>query len=188
MSLGGKFSLIFKYMFSSFLSIEMFIFSLLLVFILIFNIKRKNKLVNIAAVGVYLGFLIGIMISYHSYVKASIDGFVKALMNYIYFPSTLVYFFIALFVTGLMLGTVFSKKITNFKRVVNYLFFGVLYFFFMSFVVVAAYDGVDLINTVDLYKNEVILSLVQVSNLIFVVWILFTLFYRLFNFYKKKFD
>ena len=58
----------------------------------------------------------------------------------------------------------------------------------MSFVAVAAYDGIDLANTVELYKNEVVLSLVQISNLILVVWIIFTLFYKLYIFFKRKYD
>lgn len=188
MSLLEKLILVIKYMFSSFLSIEMFIFSLLLLCILIFNIKRKSIVVNLAAIGIYLGFLIGVMISYHTYIKACIDAFFKSVMSYIYFPSTLAYFFIILFVTVMLLRTVFSKNITTFKKVVNYVFFSILYFFFMSFVAVATYDGVDLANTVELYKNEVVLSLVQISNLVLVIWIIFSIFYKLFCYFREKYD
>ena len=52
----------------------------------------------------------------------------------------------------------------------------------------ASYSGVDLINVVDLYKNEVILSIVQISNLLLLVWLIFTLFYELYKYFKKKFD
>ena len=41
MSLLDKFEILFKYMFSSFLSIGMFVLSLLLLVILLFNIKLK---------------------------------------------------------------------------------------------------------------------------------------------------
>ena len=88
LSLFGKFETIFKYIFSSFLSIEMFILSLLLFLILIINLKRNNHLVQMIAIGIYIGFVIGILISYSNYVKTCVDSFVKAIMNYIYFPST----------------------------------------------------------------------------------------------------
>lgn len=188
MSLLEKIMLIIKYLFSSFLSIEMFIFSLLLLCILIFNIKRKSIIVNVAAIGIYLGFLGGVIISYHTYVKACIDAFFKSVMSYIYFPSTLAYFFIILFVTIMLLKTVFSKNMPSFKKIINYVFFSIIYLFFMSFVAVAAYDGVDLSNTVGLYKNEVILSLVQISNLILVLWVVISGFYRLFCYFRKKYD
>ncbi len=188
LSLIGKIAVLFKYIFSSFLAIEMFIISLLLFLILLFNLKRKNRIVQIIAVGIYIGFLVGIMISYSDYTRVCLDSFIKAIMNYIYFPSTIVYFFIIVFVTAILLKTVFSNKMTIFKKAVNYFFFSILYFLFMSFMALASYSGVDLINVVDLYKNEVILSIVQISNLLLVVWLIFTLFYELYKYFKRKFD
>ena len=188
LSLLGKIGTIFHYIFSSFLSIEMFILSLLLFVILVVNLKRNNRLVQMIAIGVYMGFVIGIFISYTTYVQSCIDSFVKAIMNYIYFPSTIAYFFIILFVTIMILNTLFKKNISFFKKVFNYLFFSILYFFFMSFIALAAYDGADLLDLSVLYQNDTILSLVQVSNFILLIWLLYTGFYWLFIYFKKKYD
>lgn len=188
LSLFEKIGIIFKYIFSSFLSIEMFISSLLLFCILLFNLKRKNQMVQTIAIVVYIGFLIGVMISYSTYVQSCIDAFIKSFLNYVYFPSTVVYFFIIVFVTVMLLVTVFSEKMSVVEKMVNYLIFSVLYFFFMAFIVLSASLEVDLLNVVDLYKNETILSFVQVSNLILVLWFIYTFFYKLYFYYKKKYD
>lgn len=188
LSLIEKFGVIFKYIFSSFLSIEMFVLSLLLFIILIVNLKKDNELIQMIAIGIYIGFIIGILISYNTYVTTCIHSFVKAIMNYIYFPSTIVYFFIIIFVTVMILYTLFSKKLTVFKKIINYTFFSILYFFFMAFVALAAYDSVDLVEVSVLYQNVTILSLVQISNLILLIWLLFTGFYHLFKFFKRKYD
>ena len=135
-----------------------------------------------------MGFVIGIFVTYTSYVRTSINSFVKGIMNYIYFPSTIVYFFIMLFVSIMLIYTLFSKKLTYVKKVINYAFFSLLFFFFMSFLSLSAVDGVDLINVTKLYQNDTILSLVQISNLLLVVWFIITGFYHLYQFYKKKFD
>jgi len=188
LSLFGKLGIIFKYIFSSFFSIEMFILSLLLFFILIVNLRRNNKIIQIVAIGIFIGFVVGILISYSTYVKTCVDSFVKCIMNYVYFPSTIVYFFRIIFVTCLILYTLFNKNMTLFKKTVNYLFFSVLYFFFMSFVALAAYDNVDLVDISKLYQNETILSLVQISNFILVIWLLFTGFYYLYKYFRKRYD
>ena len=188
LSLFGKLGTIFKYIFSSFLSIEMFLLSLLLFLILIVNLKRNNYMIQMIAIGVYIGFVIGIFISYTTYVKTCVDSFTKAVMNYVYFPSTIVYFFIMVFVTIMILYTLFSKKLTQFKKIINYLFFSILYFFFMSFIALATYDGVDLVDTSKLYQNDTILSLVQVSNFILLIWLIYTGFYALYRYYIKKYD
>ena len=188
LSLIGKIGVIIHYIFSSFLSIEIFIISLLLLVILLVNIKKKNILVQIATIGIFLGFVLGMFISYTSYVQNSFNSFVKGIMNYIYFPSTIVYFFIMVFVTCALLYSVFSKKMFALKKIINYIVFCILYFFFMSFLSLAAYNAFDLMDFTALYSNDVILSLVQVSNLLLFFWFIFTCFYHLYYYYKKKFD
>jgi len=188
LSLFEKFSLVFKYLFSSFFSIEMFILTLLLFVILVFNLKKDNRIIQMITVGVYIGFIIGIFISYTTYVRTCIDSFVKAILNYIYFPSTIVYFFIIVFGTFIMISTLFNKKIGKVKKIINFGTFSVIYFFFMSFIALATYDMVDLMDISKLYQNDIILSLVQISNLILVIWIIYTGFYHLYLFFKTKFD
>lgn len=188
LSLIEKLGVIFKYTFSSFLSIEMFIFSLLLFCILVYSVRANNHFIQMISIGIYIGFVIGIIISYTSYVQTSFNSFTKAILNYIYFPSTVAYFFIIVFVTILILYTLFSKNITNIKKIFNYLFFSIMYFFFMTFMALSAFDGVDLMETTELYKNDTILSIVQISNLLLVIWLVVTGFYYLYRYFKKRFD
>ena len=188
LSLMEKFKIIFHYTFSSFLSIEMFILSLLLFFVFIINLKRKNMIVQLSAIGIYLGFVIGILISYTSYVQTCVHSFMKLLANYIYFPSTIVYFFMMSCVSIMIIWTLYSKKLTILKKIVNYFFFSIFTFFFMSFIALATYDAVDLLDITTLYQNNIILALVQMSNFILLIWLLFTGFYWLFKYFKKKFD
>ena len=187
-SLIDKIGLVFQYVFSSFLSIEMFLFGLLLFCLLLFNIKRKSKIVSVATVSIYLGFFIGVVVSYSDYVRLCIDSFIKGIMNYIYFPSTIAYFFIILFVIFALVRTVFCKKITIFKRVFNYVFFGIIFFLFMSFITIATTNGLQLVDITTLYQNDTVLALIQLSNLLLLVWGVFTVFYQLFQYFKRKYD
>lgn len=58
----------------------------------------------------------------------------------------------------------------------------------MSFLSLAAYNGYDLMDMTALYSNDQILSMVQVSNLLLFVWLLFTGFYHLYFYFHNKFD
>lgn len=188
LSIMEKLNMVFKYIFSSFLSIEMLIITLLLFIILVINIKRKNYLIQIISISIYLGFVIGVFISYTSYVQTCIDSFVKQILNYIYFPSTIIYFFIMIFVTIIIIYTLFSKRLSIPKKIFNYLIFSLLYFFFVSFLSLCSYDMVDMMDTAKLYENNIILSIVQLSNFILLIWIIITGFYHLYGYYKKRFD
>lgn len=188
LSIIEKMKMISKYVFSSFLSVEMLIITILLFAILVINIKRKNNIIQIISISVYLGFVIGIFISYTAYVQTCIDSFVKQIMNYIYFPSTIIYFFIMIFVTVMILYTLFSKKISIPKKIFNYFIFSILFFFFVSFLSLCSYEMLDMMDTAKLYENNVILSIVQLSNFILLIWLIITGFYNLFLYFKKKFD
>ena len=59
---------IFKYTFSSFLSIELLLVSALLFVILIINLERKQKIITYIAIAIYIGILLGFMIAYNTYV------------------------------------------------------------------------------------------------------------------------
>lgn len=187
-SLIEKILIIIKHIFSSYITIELFIFSILLYLILLINIKRKNKIVNIGFIGIYIGLFLGVFVSYTSYVKLSIKSFIKFIMNYLYFPSPLVYFFIILFVSISLIMTIFSKKITKFKRIFNYTIFNIIYLLFILFITLSAQSGINLNNIKQLYTNDIILSLIQVSNYIIIFYLLFTMFYNLYIFFKEKFD
>ena len=62
LSLLEKIGVIFKYTFSSFLSIELFVLSLLVFLVLYINIKRKNQIIQLSSFVLYIGFIIGVFI------------------------------------------------------------------------------------------------------------------------------
>lgn len=188
MNLFEKILTVFKYMFSSFLSIELFILCLLLFLLLVFNLKYKNKYVNIILVVVYISFIGMILVTASSYVIYSMDHLIKRIMNYIYFPSTAIYFFIMIFSIFSILYSMFSNSISKFKKVFNYFVFTFMMLFYMQFISICFYNKVDLSDLVSLYSNRTILSIVQISNLLLFGWALFTFFYKIYLFFKKHYD
>ncbi|MBR6949574.1 MAG: hypothetical protein IKH54_05240 [Bacilli bacterium] len=183
-----KFITLIKYIFSSFLSIELLIFSILLFVILIINMKRRKKIVTYTAIGLYLSLLIGTMIAYNEYVILCFKTLFKGIIRYICFPTTVAFFSTIVLITIIMIYTLFSKKLSKFKKISNYLFFSILYYLFMSFIALGAYYGIDLVDTTLLYQNDTILSIVQISNFLLLIWLIYTGFYYLFRFFKKKYD
>ncbi len=188
LSFFEKILTLFKYMFSSFLSIELLLFSTLLFVILIVNLKSEKKFVTYAAIVVYLGLLIGTLLAYGDYVLLSVKAFFKMIITYLCFPTPVAFFTTIVLVTAIMIYTLFSKELTNFKRIFNYLLFTLIYFLFTSFVALASYNKIDLSSSVSLYSNDNILVVVQASNFLLIFWIIYTAFYKLYAYFKEKFD
>ena len=188
LGLFDKMKIIFQLLFSSFMSIEIVLFFLLLFLLLVFNVKIKNKLVPII-LSIFL--VIGIIVCcfvFSSYAITCFDSFIMKIMDYYYFPSTIVYFFIFLFMVSVCFITMFSKKMKPMKKVFNYCCSIIVFLLFSMFIVLAVYSKIDFADTVALYQNNQILTLVQVSNLIVLFWFVVSCFYYLYLFFKKKFD
>ena len=174
-----------KMTFSSFLGIELFLLCTFFLVISIFNIKQKEKVVNYFTLTIFSMFIILLIIFNLDYTGYCIDKVLKLVLKYIYFPSTVVYFYMEVLVVIILMITIFSEKITNFKKIFNYVVFTLFNLLFFLFISVISYSKIDLASTVDLYSNDSILSLVQVSNILFVMWFLFTFFYNLYKYFKR---
>lgn len=188
LSFIDKLSLIFKNMFSSFFSVEIFIFFIALLLFLIFNIKENNKLTRYSLIALFAVFLISLLFVNHDYLLFSFDSIIKKIMNVFYFPSAIIYFLMILLSFILILVSSFSNKLSKTRKIVDASCFCIILLFFILFINNVVEGKIDIFNKVSLYTNNNVLSLVQVSNFIFLFWMMFIIFNKLFHYFKKKFD
>ena len=187
-SLLEKMKIIFESLFSSFMFIEIFLFFLLLFIIVVVNIKINNRIVPILFTIISMVGVLIFCIYFSSYVFACIDTFIMKIMDYYYFPSTVVFFFLFLIFLSIFIYTLFSKRLHTLKKIFNYCFSILAFLFFVMFIAFSLIHKIDLADTISLYRVQQILTVVQVSNLLFLVWVIITFFYHLYLSFKRKFD
>ena len=183
-----KFDLVFRNTFSSFLGIETLAIALLLFLFLVLNISRKSTVVKVGMFLIIVGFLFGVAYLNRSYTIFSIDYLIKVVMNYIYFPSTLVYFIIIVLSAVFIISSNFSKRMPPLKKWLDAIFFTIIYFLFFNFIIVVFNNKLDLTDKVGLYADKTVLSIIQLSNLFFVAWLIVLLFYKLYDYFKNNYD
>lgn len=188
LTIFDKISTMLKYIFSSYMGIELFILSLLLFTFTILNIKKNNKIVKIISIILCIAFLIGLIIAYHDYAVYCIDSFITFLLSKIYFPSMVVYFFIMIIVTIAIIITIMSKKMAKSKKIVNSVVLSFMYLCFMCVAAIALTENLDLSVASNLYKNDTLLSFIQVSDLIFFFWCEYTILYYFYKLLEYKLD
>ena len=114
MTIIDKLTLIFKYIISSFMGIELFILSLILFLFTFLNIKKNNKIVKIISALLCIGFLVGIVVTYKSYAIQRIVFGLGVIFGIIYF--------IKLFIFSIY-GSIFLYNfICNSRYNYNYIF------------------------------------------------------------------
>ena len=174
-----------QYSFSSILSVELLVFSILLFAILVVNMKARNKFITYSLIGIYIGLLIGAVVAYDEYVILCVKTLLKLVISYVCFPTTVAFFFTIVFITIVMIYSFLSSKLSTFKKISNYLFFSIMYFFFISFISLVAYHNIDLDSNIALYTNDYVLVIVQSSNLLLILWFVYTFFYRLYKYFQR---
>lgn len=188
LSLFEKMKMIFELLFSSFMFLELFLLFLLLFLLGVVNIKANNKILPIFLTVIFGVSILGFVIYHSTYVAMCIDTFIMKIMDYYYFPSTVVFFFLFFIAVLIFIYTLFSKKLLLWKKIFNYSIMSIIFLFFSMFVGSANLNHVDLADTVSLYQHDQILSIVQLSNLVFLCWIVVSFFYHLYLFFRRKFD
>ena len=188
LSLFEKMKVIIELLFSSFMFLELLLLFLLLFLLVIINIKAKNKVLPIFLTIIFIISILGFTIYHFSYVTMCVDTFIMKVMDYYYFPSTVVFFFLFLLAVFIFIYTMFSQKLLVWKKAFNYIFMSIIFLLFSMFVGVAGIHQLDIADAVALYQNNQILSIVQLSNLLFLFWIVISFFYHLYLFFKRKFD
>ncbi len=188
LSLFEKMKMIFELLFSSFMFLELFLLFLLLFLLGVVNIKANNKILPIFLTVIFGVSVLGFVIYHSTYVAMCIDTFIMKVMDYYYFPSTVVFFFLFFIAVLIFIYTLFSKKLLLWKKIFNYGIMSIIFLFFSMFVGSANLNHVDLADTVSLYQHDQILSIVQLSNLVFLCWIVVSFFYHLYLFFRRKFD
>ncbi len=183
-----KIGFVFQSFFSSFMTVELLIIGILLFVFFAINIQKNERIIKLFSVFLYLLFFLLICIFYSDYTVQSVDGVIKYIMNYIYFPSLAMYFVIMVFVTIAMIYTMFSKKMPKWLKWINTSVFSFLYILYIQVIGQVAGGKIYFTTDVAIYKNEVILSLIQVSNILLGIWILFICFYQFYKFCKKKYS
>lgn len=188
LTIFDKIATMIKYIFSSFMGIELLLLSLLLFIFTLLNIKKNNKIVKIISIILCIAFLIGLVIAYHDYAMYCIDSFITFLLSNIYFPSMVVYFFIMILVTIAIVVTILSKKMSISKKIVNSVVLAIMYLCFMCVAAIALTENLDLSVASNLYKNDTLLSFIQVSDMIFFFWCEYTILYYFYKFLEYKLD
>lgn len=185
-NLFEKIGIVLKNSTSSILFLEIIvIFAILLLFLLL-NLKYQKKQISIFLTIFLLYFLISVGIIFHQELYLATREIVKKIVEYFYFSPIPIYFLTVLIVSFCLVKTMFAKGYTKRHKILSYLLLLPILFCFVSFVVVAKSEKIAIHELTAVYQNEVTLSIVQVSQTIFFLY-LFTCFFRwLYHYTRDK--
>lgn len=168
-----KITLFFNLSTNSFLAIEeLLIFIIILIFLLV-NLKYKNRKVKI-----FIPFLLLFIISlaiflYGSNILYVLEKIIKGVIYSLYFPNIVFYIITVIISFILMIYTILSNKLSSKAKTINYLLLLTHLYLFILFITNCLELNVSLIKPSKIYKYDQLYVLIQASQLIFILNIIY---------------
>lgn len=160
------------------------LFLILLIGILVivldaFWISRKSKKVRRLYLIVSILLVLGLSINYIKELISFINEVNKAIVEIVNFPSMLEYLLTIFITLIIMLYSIFNKKV---NKVIKSISIGISIadtFIFFLILDQISKDKIDLSSKIDIYKNQNLMILFEISMFIFIIWILILLIYKI---------
>ena len=185
-SLNEKIKIIWSVISSSPLYLIFFVAIALLVYLFSttssFNKKQSRK----TYILVYSAFFIYLAIQYGGSLSTLIDYAVNQVFIGYYFPNIVIYILILLIATIITLVTIFRKNTTRILKILNSVVYGFLVYFLILILSVVNNLKIDVFDLKQLYSSNKVRSLLEISMLLFVVWVLVLIVYHFIRKYQEK--
>ena len=171
-SFANLISILFDVLSDSFVTIIFIFFGLIFLIAMIIQIKKYKKIGKSLFIVGWFFVIIFVLFKFFDSLNIMLDNFINNIFMQIFFPNLATYFLLIVFTNIIFMFTVFNNKSKSSDKIINYFFFVVISFLLIVLLEQVAISKVNIYQPLDAYKNKNILTLVESSTIIFLVWIM----------------
>ena len=172
-NISDKIEIAMNVIFSSRVLVGTIIFILITLFLFVNkNITKKNMVVKILLINI-LAFLITLFL-HNDYLFNTFDEIVNRIFLNIYFPSIEMYLFVLIFMSVILVVTLCNFKMKKSYKNINIIAFFTIFYFFLMILYVISANNIDIFTASSIYTDKEVVSLLELSMLVFILWIVFT--------------
>ena len=186
LSLLDKLSLFIDVAKDSLWSVLILLILIVLVYLFSKTDKKTMKRNKIIYIGFSLLVLILLFIFYFPSIGKIFDNMMNNLFIVIYFPNLAVYF-AAIIATSIILWvSLFNYKTSKIIKRVNLVMYLIINYLFALVLYTINNNKLDIFNTESIYTNKQATALIELTSILFVVWIIFLVVYKLVLIYLRR--
>lgn len=169
LSIIQKISLFFETIVStSFFSIYA-IFGVILLILMLIDIRKHKKINRIVYILGILFLLTFVIIKYFNIIIKICDVFIEIIIKALYFPNLGMYIFMLIISNLTFLIFFFSKNTFKNYKMISGICNGLIDFLFIMIIGIISKVKIDISMDVELYSNPTILTLLQLSMILFAI-------------------
>jgi len=185
LTLLEKLKILFDLILSSPFFIFLFIFTILVFIILLDSKNYKRKQIKSYIIGIYTLVFLSVIIKYHSSFLSVFDYLINDIFIIFYFPNVAVYAIMIIIINILMLRSLFSNN-DKIVRTINIASYSMIMYLMLLVIYTVTTENLNVYDELSLYTNQNVLVLVEISNVIFLIWMILLLINKLLDFLENK--
>ena len=144
---------------------------------------KRNKMIYFTC-SIFIILLLGF--TYQDSISNMLDYLMNNLFIAIYFPNLAIYIS-ALIITNIIVWiSIFNYKTTEIIKRLNIIIFIIMHYLFALILKVISDYKLDIFSQSSIYSNEKATALIELSAIIFIVWIIFLIVYKIILIYLRK--
>ena len=155
-------------------------------FIFLKNNKKNEHLSKIVYRVFALTVLTLVIITYHAPLNNLFDYMMNNLFIVIYFPNLAIYFAAMISANIILWISLFNYKTGEVIKKLNIIIYLILNYLLVLIFNVVNKNNLDIFNQESIYKNNNATALIELSSIIFILWIIFLIIYKVILIYLRK--
>jgi len=171
---------------SKLLMASVIVFLLFLAYLFFTTNKKNAKTGKKIYLSYYFFILIFIIITYGSSLTKMFDYMMNNFFIALYFPNLAIYL-AAIIATNIILWvSVFSFKTSKAIKNINITIFCIINYLLALLLNIITSKKIDVFSQESIYANKNAQALIELSSLVFIVWIIFLVIYRVIRAYQNR--
>lgn len=162
------------------------IFILLFMAFMFLTTNRKNaKASKLLFIGIYVVLILVMLFQYQDSLYDMFDYMMNNFFIVFYFPNLAIYL-AAIFATNIILMiSIFNYKEDKLVKVVNTIIYCIIHYLLILILNIVNVKNLDVFSQSSVYGNEKASALISLTSIIFIVWIIFLVIYKIIRHLQK---
>ncbi len=145
--------------------------------------KNRNKKIYIVSSSI---IVVLIIIMYHGPITNIFDYMMNNLFIAIYFPNLAIYFAALIIMNIILWISLFHSKTSEIIKKTNITVYILMNYLLVLILSIINKDNLDVFTQSSVYNNKNATALIELSSLLFIIWILFLIVYKIILSYLTK--
>lgn len=186
MSFADKMSVLIEASKTSNIIILVIIFLLFLVFLFLCNTKKNRKNIKYAYLISSVFIITFFIATYHASLSNMFKYMMDNLFIAVYFPNLAIYAFALIMTNIILIISLFSYKTAKSIKNINITVYILMNYLLAITLNVINKNKLDIFTQSSIYQNKEATALIELSSLLFMIWVIFLMLYKLFLIYLRK--